>query len=60
MDSKRRNEIWESKNKNKSLKEILEEMVEQLIDESKSNRKSYIDEKLRDLFGEKELLGESF
>jgi len=51
-----RSEIWEDENRTVKIEVFVEDLIKQLNETSKSNKNSYINQTLRDIFEEKKVL----
>ena len=52
----RGNEIWEDENRTVKIEEFIEDLINQLNDTAKSNKDSYINQTLREIFEEEKVL----
>ena len=56
MVVERGSEIWEDENRTVKIEAFVEDLIKQLNETSKSNKDSYINQTLREIFEEKEVL----
>ena len=56
MVVERGSEIWEDKNRTVKIEEFIEGLINQLNETAKSNRDSYINQSLREIFEEEKVL----
>ena len=56
MVVERGSEIWEDENRTVNIKAFIEDLVKQLNETSKSNKDSYINQILREIFEEEKVL----
>ena len=56
MVVERGSEIWEDENRTVKIEVFIEDLIKQLKETSKSNKDSYINQTLREIFEEKEVL----
>ena len=52
----RGSEIWEDENRTVNIEEFIEGLINQLNETAKSNRDSYINQSLREIFEEEKVL----
>jgi len=52
----RGSEIWEDENRTVKIEEFIEALINQLNETAKSNRDSYINKSLREIFEEEKVL----
>ena len=56
MVVERGSEIWEDENRTVKIEEFIEGLINQLNETAKSNRDSYINQTLREIFEEEKVL----
>ena len=56
MVVERGSEIWEDENRTVKIEAFVEDLIKQLNETSKSNKESYINQTLREIFEEEKVL----
>ena len=56
MDLERRDEIWETEDRDSMIERIIANFIEEIKSVSKSNKEKYVQEKLREILEEKRIL----